>query len=124
MSEPNPRYQVVDFDRIAAVDCPCGTSRRALADAAAFPGTIHRTEITADAKPHYHRRLTETYYILDCDPGAQIELNGERVPLRPGLCVLIPPGTVHRAVGRMTILNIVFPKFDPADEVLVEGDEG
>ena len=25
------------------------------------------------------------------------------------------------AIGRMSILNIVLPKFDPADEVLVDG---
>ena len=30
--------------------------------------------------------------------------------------VLIPPGVRHRAVGRMTILNVVVPPFDPADE--------
>jgi hypothetical protein len=30
-----------------------------------------------------------------------------------------PPGVVHRAIGKMTVLNIVYPKFDPADEWLV-----
>jgi hypothetical protein len=29
---------------------------------------------------------------------------------------MIPPGVRHRAIGKMTVLNIVFPKFDPADE--------
>ncbi len=120
MSQSSPRYVIVDFDRLPSVDCPCGTSRRALADAAAFPGTIHRTEILEDAKPHFHRRLTETYYILASEPAAQIELDGRRFPLRPGMAVVIPPGVVHRAIGRMTILNIVFPKFDPDDEILVE----
>ncbi len=120
MNESERRYHVVDFDGIAEVGCPCGTSRRAFADVPEAPGTVHRTQITDDAKPHYHRRLTETYYILDCQPEAAMELDGERVPLRPGACVLIPPGVVHRAIGRMTILNIVFPKFDPADEVLVD----
>lgn len=119
MQPAEPRYRIVDFDDVAGVPCPCGTSRRALADAADYPATVHRTEITADAKPHYHRRLTETYYVLDCEPDAQIELDGQRFPVRPGTCVLIRPGCVHRAVGRMTILNIVIPKFDPADEVLV-----
>jgi len=67
--------------------------------------------------------LTEAYYILDCSPGAQIELDSQLVPLKPGLCVLIPPGTVHRAVGRMTVLIVVFPKFDPTDEVLVGSEQ-
>lgn len=49
-----------------------------------------------------------------------IELDDELVAIRPGMCVVIPPGTVHRAVGRMTVLIFVMPKFDPADEVVVE----
>lgn len=111
---------VVDFDRIPAISCPCGTSQRALIEAAEFPGTIHRTQISAAAKPHFHRRLTETYYILACDEDAALELDGQLVPVRPGMCVVIPPNVVHRAVSRMTILNIVFPKFDPTDEVVIE----
>lgn len=111
---------VVDFDLLPAVDCPCGTSRRALLDAPQFPGTIHRTEIGVEAKPHFHRRLTETYYVLRCDEDAAVELDGQRVPVRPGMCVVIPPNVVHRAVSRMTILNIVLPKFDPADEVVID----
>ena len=120
MNQAATRYRIVDFDEIPSVNCPCGTSRRALTEVADFPGTIHRTEITGDAKPHYHRRLTETYYVLQCDPDAGMQLDGQWIPVKPGTCVFIPPGVVHRAVGPMTILNIVFPKFDPADEVLVE----
>jgi mannose-6-phosphate isomerase-like protein (cupin superfamily) len=121
MTPSAKRYRVVDFDQIPGVPCPCGTARRAFVDAADFPGTIHRTEITTEAKPHYHRRLTETYYVLESGPGAALQLDDELVPVKPGACVLIPPGVVHRGVGRMTVLIVVFPKFDPADEVLVEG---
>jgi len=113
------RWIAVHFDQIDPVHCPCGTSQRALAHVPEFPGTIHRTQIHADAQPHFHRRLTETYYILQCDSGAELELDGERIAVQPGMCIVIPAGVVHRAVGRMTILNIVVPKFDPADEVLV-----
>jgi mannose-6-phosphate isomerase-like protein (cupin superfamily) len=111
-----PKYRIVDLKGLGAVACPCGTSRRGLADCDAFPGTIHLTEIDADAKAHFHRRLTETYYILRCEPGGQLELDGQRVDVAEGLCIVIPPGVVHRAIGRMTILNIVVPKFDPEDE--------
>jgi hypothetical protein len=34
----------------------------------------------------------------------------------PRGAVLITPGVRHRAVGRMTIPNILVPPFDPADE--------
>ncbi len=120
MSSPDRRATIIDFDAIPGVACPCGTSRRALLDVPEFPGTIHRTEITDDAKPHYHNRLSETYYVLECGPDARIQLDDELVPVRVGTCVFIPPGVVHRAVGRMTVLIVVVPKFDPSDEVLVE----
>jgi len=114
------RYVVVDFDQVAPVPCPCGMSQRALADLPDYPATIHRTTITGTAKTHYHNRLTETYYILQCEPGAVMELDDDLVPLKPGMCIVIPPGVRHRAAGTVTVLIIVWPKFDPADEVLVE----
>ena len=109
-------YELVDFANISGVPCPCGTARRAFADVADFPGTVHRTEISADARLHYHKRLTETYYFLECEPGAQMQLNDEIVPVHPGMCILIRPGTRHRALGRMSVLIIALPKFDPHDE--------
>jgi mannose-6-phosphate isomerase-like protein (cupin superfamily) len=111
-----PTYRVVDFATLPGVVCPCGTARRAFADVPTFPGTIHQTQITTDARAHYHRRLTEVYYILECAPEAQMELDGQRLPIAVGQCVLIPPGVRHRAVGNMTVLVIVYPKFDPEDE--------
>jgi hypothetical protein len=111
-----PRYRIVDFDKLPETPCPCGVARRAFADDALAPGTIHRTDIREDAELHYHKRLTETYYILACDDDARIQLDDEIVPLAAGMCVLIPPGVRHRAIGQMTVLNIVYPKFDPKDE--------
>jgi mannose-6-phosphate isomerase-like protein (cupin superfamily) len=113
---PAPGYLIVDFDDVEPVDCPCGSARRAFADLADFPATVHRTEISETARAHYHKRLTETYYFLECEPGAQMELDGEALAVRPGMCVLIRPGVRHRAVGRMKVLIISLPKFDPADE--------
>jgi hypothetical protein len=48
--------------------------------------------------------------------GWGVELDGERMAVGPGGAVLIPPGVRHRAARRMTILNVVVPPFDPADE--------
>ncbi|MGQ9505405.1 MAG: cupin domain-containing protein [Thermogutta sp.] len=112
------RYHIVDFAQLPGVGCPCGRAYRALADTDLFPGTIHRTEISGAAQAHFHRRLTETYYILEADPDSIIELDGEVIPLHSGMCVVIPPGVVHRIMGHVVILNIVIPKFDPADEFL------
>lgn len=109
-------YEIVDFAQVPGVDCPCGIARRAFTDVADFPATVHVTEISATARLHYHRRLTETYYFLDCGPDAQMQLNDEVVDVHAGLCILIRPGVRHRALGRMKVLIFVLPKFDPADE--------
>jgi len=109
-------YEIVDFAELPEVPCPCGTARRALADSDAFPGTIHITEISSNAKTHYHKRLTETYYFLECGPDAKMQLNDDVIDVRPGMCVVIKPGVRHRAIGRMKVLIVVLPKFDPNDE--------
>lgn len=120
MSPTTQTYQVVDFNTLPGVPCPCGTARRAFADSADFPGTVHVTEIADDARVHYHKAHTETYYFLECGPDAQMYLDGDIVPVKPGMSILIPPGVRHRAIGQMKIINIVFPKFDPADEFFDE----
>jgi mannose-6-phosphate isomerase-like protein (cupin superfamily) len=110
------RYQIVDFAEIPGVSCPCGTARRAFGDVDDFPATVHVTEISEDAEVHYHKQLTETYYFLECGPEARMELDRELIPVRSGMCILIPPGVRHRAVGKMKVLIVVLPKFDAADE--------
>jgi len=110
------RAEIVDFADIAPVPCPCGTARRAFAEVAEFPGTIHRTDIASDARIHYHKRLTEVYYILECGPDARMELDDQLVNITVGSCIMIPPGVRHRAIGQMKVLVVVYPKFDPADE--------
>ena len=113
-----PRWRVVDFEDLPGTPCPCGTAKRAFAEVEDYPATIHVTDIKADAELHYHKRLTETYYILECGDNARMQLDDEFIPLRPGMCIMIPPGVRHRAVGEMKIINIVIPKFDPSDEFL------
>jgi mannose-6-phosphate isomerase-like protein (cupin superfamily) len=130
---------VADYSTIEPVRCPCGWARRAFADVPDAPASVHRVEVEVDARTHYHREHTEIYYILECAAGAAIgthyhrehpeiyyilecaagaaiELDGQRVTVGAGHAVMIPPGVRHRAVGRMTILNVVVPPFDPADE--------
>jgi mannose-6-phosphate isomerase-like protein (cupin superfamily) len=107
---------VANYSAIKPVRCPCGWARRAFADVLDAPASVHRVEVEVDARTHYHREHTEIYYVLECAPGAAIELDGERVTVGTGHAVMIPPGVRHRAVGRMTILNVVVPPFDPADE--------
>ncbi len=119
-SEPSQAagYELADFSQIQGVPCPCGTARRAFADVEDFPGTVHVTEICMSAKLHYHKQLTETYYFLECDADAQMQLDDEIIDVKPGMSIMIRPGTRHRALGKMKVLILVLPKFDPADEWL------
>lgn len=113
---PGAQPEVVDLGSLEGVPCPCGTARRAFADRGDFPATVHLTEISTTARTHYHRRLTETYVIVECAPDAAMELDGVVHPVRPGTAVLIPPGVRHRAVGEMRVVIFCTPKFDAADE--------
>ena len=109
-------YEIRDFTQIPGVACPCGTARRALGDVPDFPGTIHVTDISEEARLHYHKSLTETYFFLQCDPDAAMQLDDDVIAVRENMCILIRPGVRHRALGRMRVLIVVYPKFDPQDE--------
>jgi mannose-6-phosphate isomerase-like protein (cupin superfamily) len=45
-----------------------------------------------------------------------MQLDDEILAVRPGMCILIPPGVRHRAIGEMKVLIVAMPKFDPEDE--------
>ena len=105
---------VTHFDEIEAQECPCGTTRRAFAVPENTAATIHLVDISVDAKTHYHKKLTEIYLILEGE--GHMELGGEPVPVRPMSTIFIPPGVRHRTIGKMKIVNIPIPAFDPHDE--------
>ena len=109
-----PKALVTHFDELEPTDCPCGSSRRAFAVPGNGTATIHLVDISVEAKTHYHKKLTEIYLILEGE--GHMELDGELTPVRPMTTILIPPGVRHRAIGRMKIVNVPIPAFDPADE--------
>jgi mannose-6-phosphate isomerase-like protein (cupin superfamily) len=109
-------FEIVDFTALDATPCPCGMSRRGFMQPGNTVASLHRVDISVNARVHYHKRLTEIYYFLECGPDAQIELNGVLHPVKPGMAVMIRPGTRHRAVGQMRVLNVVVPPFDKSDE--------
>ena len=109
-----PNYLIADLNSIAPTRCPCGWARRAFATPDNPTATVHLVEITQDSRPHYHKKMTEIYVILEGE--GYLELDGERVPVRPMMSVFIKPGCRHRAVGDLKILNVPIPAFDPSDE--------
>lgn len=72
------------------------------------------------AKPHYHKRSTELYYVLD--GGGVVVLDGVEQEVTKGSLVHIPPGVIHGAIGRMRVLVVGIPDiadddyFEVADE--------
>ena len=109
-----PDYKIVRTTQLQPVACPCGMTRRAFADDPDRIASLHVVDISEDARAHYHKKLTEIYYILQGK--GEMELNGKRYPVSVGDAILIKPGCRHRAIGAMKIINIPIPAFDPDDE--------
>jgi mannose-6-phosphate isomerase-like protein (cupin superfamily) len=59
------------------------------------------------SKPHYHKRSTEIYYVLD--GGGVLSLDGVEHEVKKGSLAHIPPGVVHGARGRMRVLVLGIP---------------
>ena len=108
------RFQISRLSELPAVECPCGEARRAFVDDPDGVVSLHVVEISSDARAHYHKRMTEIYYILEGE--GLIELDGERHAVQPGDAILIEPLCRHRAIGQLRVLNVPVPAFDPEDE--------
>ena len=116
MSQP-ARFSIARFDQIPPVPCPCGRSRRALHAPDNDVMSVHLVDISEDARAHYHKAQTETYYFLEGE--GHMELDGVLHAVGPGTVIMIRPGTRHRAVrgaGPMKVINVVVPPFDERDE--------
>ena len=104
------------LEEVAPVACPCGESRRLLTRRDGTAASLHVTRISK-ARAHLHRRTTEYYYVLS-GSGA-MELDGEKVRVKPGTAVAIPPGVAHRGAGEFETVVFCVPAFDETDEFLV-----
>ena len=107
-------FLIAQLDQIDPLRCPCGITRRAFASADNSPASVHQVEIQLDARTHYHKTMTEIYIVLEGE-GA-IELDGKSFPVKPMTSIMIKPGCRHRAIGKLKIINVAIPAFDPADE--------
>ncbi|MEO5959458.1 MAG: cupin domain-containing protein [Opitutaceae bacterium] len=111
---PPKNFMIEQLDAVPAVACPCGFSRRGFATPDNPVATIHLVDIQSDARTHYHKKLTEIYLILEGE--GFMELDGELYPVKPLTSIFIKPGCRHRAIGKLKIVNIPIPAFDPHDE--------
>ncbi len=118
MSSNKDDPTIIDLNTIEPVKCPCGYSQRAMLENHNSPCSLHKTEISSSSRTHYHKKLTEVYYFLE--NRGKMDLDGVLHDVKPGMVVLIPPGTRHRAIpesgAKMVVLIYVSPPFDPDDE--------
>ncbi len=104
---------------VEPVSCLCGESRRIITSHDDVVAGFHVTRIR-DAQPHFHRRTTEIYYVLEgC---GRLVVSGSAHELSPGSVAYIPPGCVHSGRGEFTAAIAVLPPFDPADEFTVHDE--
>jgi mannose-6-phosphate isomerase-like protein (cupin superfamily) len=107
-------YQIEQMDEMSPINCPCGLTRRAFVDDPDQAATLHLLDVEADAQVHYHKKITEIYFILEGE--GFLELDGEMIPVQPYSAILIKPGCRHRAVGNLRVSLTAIPAFDPEDE--------
>ena len=107
-------YMLADLTAIDPTRCPCGWARRAFATPDNSTATLHLVDIETDSRVHYHKKMTEIYLILEGE--GFMELDGERIAVKPMTAIFIKPLCRHRAVGKMKIINVPIPAFDETDE--------
>lgn len=99
--------------REAAGPVSLPTRNQSLAEATVAPG--------AETEEHYHR-LTEELYWFTSGTGL-MSVDGEERPVRPGDCVVIPPGARHkvRNTGErpLVLLCCCAPPYSHEDTVIV-----
>jgi len=107
------RYTKVNFSELNPQDCCCGTTRRAFLDQDDAPASVHYLEVADEPKAHYHKQTTEIYLVLEGE--GYLELDDEKVPVKPLSAVMIRPECRHRAIGELKVIVIPIPKHDDAD---------
>jgi mannose-6-phosphate isomerase-like protein (cupin superfamily) len=110
-------FLFADFSLVAALASADGTTRHAFTRSNQTPVSVRLIDVEGEVRPHYHRIQTETYYFLEGE--GSMELDGKSYPVKPGLALIIRPGTRHRAVKGATpmkLLSVVSPSLEEADE--------
>lgn len=108
------QYLIEQMDAMSPIQCPCGMTRRAFIDDPAQTASLHLLDVQEDAQVHYHKKITEIYFILEGE--GLMELDGEIVPVKPTAAIMIKPGCRHRAIGKLRVAITAIPAFDSKDE--------
>ena len=116
------RYIIRKVEEANPRGITCGIMRD-LTNSKDFEGMdfVHVT-ISDSTKKHYHKKLTEVYYILK--GSIDIEVDGETEHLDKGSLIMIYPNTNHKAWKTSEedaeILVACSPPWSEEDEILVD----
>lgn len=117
---PQPSAIVRREGHTARERSACGWRDRLISheDAPLSPAAwAHAVDIDG-AKPHFHKRSTELYYVLE--GSGSVVLDSVEHAVSKGSLVHIPPGVVHGAIGRMRVLVVGIPDIADDDYFEVE----
>lgn len=100
----------------------CGIMRK-LTDSKDFSGMdIVNVTIKDPTKEHYHKTITEVYYVLKGK--VKVKVDGKTEELREGEMIMIFPNTKHKAwkttKNNAEILVICSPPWTEEEEIIVE----
>ncbi|MHC4872853.1 MAG: cupin domain-containing protein [Planctomycetota bacterium] len=107
-------YNFAQLDEIAPKPCPCGQSKRAFTEDPDQIASFHMVEISGKSEKHYHKNMTEIYYILKGQ--GKMYLDDDEREVKPGSVIMIKAGCRHQLEGDFTIINVPVPAFNPDDE--------
>ena len=96
----------------------CGNVKELIKSSDFKEASVIIVTVNGETKKHWHKKLTEFYYILDGE--IDLELDDAVEHCEEGTLVMIKPGTAHKARGNGHILEISLPAFDPNDLTVVE----
>ena len=79
---------------------------------ATIPRLFHLVRIH-QSKPHYHKRATEFYYVLEGK--GTMTVDGETFPIAPGTMIKPDPGAVHTSEGDFLVMVVGVPDIQEDD---------
>lgn len=111
-TDTNPKYLIRRLDDTPTERGVCGWRRTLVTHDDTPVANVSHLRIE-DSRYHYHREMTEFYYVLS--GGGTITLDGEKKPITAGDLVVIKPGVWHTSDGEMDVLILGVPAGEQTD---------
>lgn len=111
-AETNEKYIIRSLGDIETERGVCGWRRTLVTHDDTPVANVSHLSIE-DSRYHYHREMTEFYYVLS--GGGTITLDGEKKPITAGDLVVIKPGVWHTSDGVMDVLILGVPAGEQTD---------